>query len=60
MICAGVVLKSHDERLIRETYCVLYEVYAKECSVDKFEGDMDDYRHLVLENTHFSSFNPHS
>lgn len=39
---------SHDERLIRETECVLYEVDGRRHTVRHFDGDFDDYREHVL------------
>lgn len=45
--CGGVVLVSHDARLILEAECELWvcgnqDVYA-------FDGDFDDYKEMVLE-----------
>ena len=39
---------SHDERLIRQTDCVLYEVDGRRHTVRRFDGDFDDYREHVL------------
>ncbi|MES1904760.1 MAG: ATP-binding cassette sub- F member 1 [Paramarteilia canceri] len=43
----GVVIVTHDERLIRETNCVLYEVNDK--SVKKVNGDFDDYKDEIIQ-----------
>lgn len=42
----GVILVSHDERLIRETDCELWALEKK--NVRKFNGDFDDYREKLL------------
>jgi ATP-binding cassette subfamily F protein 1 len=44
---AGVVIVSHDARLILETNCELYE--CGERKVEKYEGDFSDYRDDILE-----------
>lgn len=46
-LCSGVVLVSHDARLILETECELW-VCGKQ-NVLPFDGDFDDYRQAVLE-----------
>ena len=43
----AVIIVSHDERLIRETNCTLYEIYDK--GIEEFDGDFDDYRNEILE-----------
>ena len=43
----GVVLVSHDARLILETDCKLYECANRNCK--EVDGDFNDYRDLVLE-----------
>lgn len=43
----GVVIVSHDERLIRETDCQLWIVEDK--SINEMDGDFDDYRKELLE-----------
>ncbi|XP_050398362.2 ATP-binding cassette sub-family F member 1 [Patella vulgata] len=43
----GVVIVSHDERLIRDTNCQLWVVEDK--TVNEIEGGFDDYRHELLE-----------
>jgi ATP-binding cassette subfamily F protein 1 len=44
----GVVIVSHDERLIRETGCVLYVI--EEQTINEIEGDFDDYRKELLDS----------
>ena len=44
----GVVIVSHDERLIRETECQLWVVEDKQIS--EIDGDFDDYRTELLES----------
>lgn len=43
----GVVIVTHDERLIRATECVLYVV--EHYSIEEIEGDFDDYRQEILD-----------
>jgi len=44
----GVVLVTHDERLIRETNCQLWVVENQNiCEID---GDFDDYRKELLDS----------
>jgi len=43
----GVVVVTHDERLIRATDCVLYVV--EQQSIEEIDGDFDDYRQEILE-----------
>lgn len=43
----GVVIVTHDERLIRATECVLYVV--ENNTIEEIEGDFDDYRQEILE-----------
>ena len=43
----GVIIVSHDERLIRETGCTLYVI--EEQSINEIDGDFDDYRKEVLD-----------
>ncbi|KAI8518537.1 ATP-binding cassette sub- F member 1 [Branchiostoma belcheri] len=43
----GVIIVSHDERLIRETECTLWVVEDK--TINQIEGDFDDYRTEILE-----------
>lgn len=44
----GVVIVSHDERLIRETECTLYVI--EDQTINEIEGDFDDYRKEVLDS----------
>ncbi|KRT78660.1 AAA protein [Oryctes borbonicus] len=44
----GVIIVSHDERLIRETECTLYVI--EEQTINEVEGDFDDYRKELLES----------
>lgn len=44
----GVVIVSHDERLIRETNCSLYVI--EDQSIEEIDGDFDDYRKEVLDS----------
>ncbi|KAH9508029.1 ATP-binding cassette sub- F member 1 [Bulinus truncatus] len=43
----GVIIVSHDERLIRDTDCQLWVVENK--SINEIDGDFDDYRRELLE-----------
>lgn len=44
----GVIIVSHDERLIRETECNLYVI--EEQSINEIDGGFDDYRREVLDS----------
>ncbi|KAL0279037.1 UNVERIFIED_CONTAM: hypothetical protein PYX00_000681 [Menopon gallinae] len=44
----GVIIVSHDERLIRETECVLWVIEHQ--GIDELVGDFDDYRKELLES----------
>lgn len=44
----GVVIVSHDERLIRETNCMLYVI--EEQTINEVDGGFDDYRKEVLDS----------
>ncbi|XP_059047515.1 ATP-binding cassette sub-family F member 1 [Achroia grisella] len=44
----GVVIVSHDERLIRETNCALYVI--EDQTINEVDGDFDDYRKELLES----------
>ncbi|XP_049543520.1 ATP-binding cassette sub-family F member 1 [Anopheles darlingi] len=44
----GVIIVSHDERLIRETECALYVI--EEQTINEVDGDFDDYRKEVLDS----------
>jgi ATP-binding cassette subfamily F protein 1 len=43
----GVIVVTHDERLIRETECILYVI--EEQGIFELDGDFDDYRKELLE-----------
>ena len=43
----GVIIVSHDERLIRETNCQLRVI--EDQTIKEIEGDFDDYRRELLE-----------
>jgi ATP-binding cassette subfamily F protein 1 len=43
----GVILVSHDARLIRETNCQLWVVEDK--AINEVDGEFDDYRKEILE-----------
>jgi len=52
----GVIIVSHDERLIRDTNCQLWVI--EEQSIAEIEGGFDDYRKEVLEELGEEVFNP--
>merc|ERR1712098_877535 len=52
----GVIIVSHDERLIRETDCQLWVI--EDQSINEIEGGFDDYRKEVLEELGEEVFNP--
>ncbi len=43
----GVIIVSHDERLIRETNCQLWVI--EDQTINEIDGDFDEYRKEVLE-----------
>ncbi|OQR74601.1 ATP-binding cassette sub-family F member 1-like [Tropilaelaps mercedesae] len=43
----GVIIVSHDERLIRETNCQLWIIEHKR--IEEIDGEFDDYRREILE-----------
>jgi ATP-binding cassette subfamily F protein 1 len=43
----GVIVVTHDERLIRETDCLLYIIENQE--INQLDGNFDDYRKELLE-----------
>ena len=47
LFLGGVIIVSHDERLIRDTECQLWVI--EEQTINEIEGDFDDYRKEVLE-----------
>lgn len=44
----GVIIVSHDERLIRDTNCQLWVIEGQ--NIDEIEGDFEDYRKELLES----------
>merc|ERR1712109_339973 len=52
----GVIIVSHDERLIRETECQLRVI--EEQTINEIEGAFDDYRKEVLDQLGEEVFNP--
>lgn len=44
----GVIIVSHDERLIRETSCALHVI--EDQTINELDGDFDDYRKELLES----------
>merc|ERR1712223_1943854 len=52
----GVIIVSHDERLIRETECQLWVI--EEQTINEIEGAFDDYRKEVLDQLGEEVFNP--
>lgn len=44
----GVIIVSHDERLIRETECQLWVIENKQ--INEIDGDFDDYRKELLDS----------
>lgn len=43
----GVIIVSHDERLIRETECALYVI--EDQTINEVDGNFDEYRKEVLD-----------
>jgi len=52
----GVVVVTHDERLIRATECVLYVVENQ--TIEEIDGDFDDYRQEILDQLGETVNNP--
>lgn len=52
----GVVIVTHDERLIRATDCVLFVV--EDQSIEEIDGGFDDYRQEILDQLGESVNNP--
>ena len=46
-VCAGVILVSHDARLIQETDCQLWVI--EERGISEIDGGFDDYKTEVLQ-----------
>ena len=47
-VSSGVVIVTHDERLIRECDCTLYSL--EDGQMHEMDGDFDDYRRELLES----------
>jgi len=52
----GVIIVSHDERLIRDTNCQLWVI--EDQNINEIDGGFDDYRKEVLEELGEEVFNP--
>jgi len=52
----GVIIVTHDERLIRETECQLWVI--EDQGIEEIEGDFDDYRKEVLDQLGEEVSNP--
>lgn len=52
----GVIIVSHDERLIRETDCTLWVI--EDQTINEVDGDFDDYRKELLESLGEAINNP--
>ncbi|KAF6769561.1 hypothetical protein AHF37_12496 [Paragonimus kellicotti] len=52
----GVVIVSHDQRLIRDTNCTLWVI--EDCTINEIDGDFDDYRREILHALGEELFNP--
>jgi len=52
----GVIIVSHDERLIRETNCQLWVI--EDQGIEEIDGDFDDYRKEVLDQLGEEVSNP--
>merc|ERR1719195_139443 len=52
----GVIIVSHDERLIRDTNCQLWVI--EDQSIEEIDGGFDDYRKEVLEELGEEILNP--
>jgi len=52
----GVIIVSHDERLIRETQCQLWVI--EDQGIEEIDGEFDDYRKEVLEQLGEEVSNP--
>ena len=56
-VCVGgVIIVTHDERLIRETECQLWVI--EDQGIEEIEGDFDDYRKEVLDELGEEVSNP--
>ena len=52
----GVIIVSHDERLIRDTECTLWVI--EDQTINEVDGGFDDYRKEVLEELGEEVMNP--
>ncbi|THD22912.1 ATP-binding cassette transporter sub-family F member 1 [Fasciola hepatica] len=52
----GVIIVSHDERLIRDTSCTLWVI--EDCTINEIDGEFDDYRKEILNALGEELFNP--
>ena len=52
----GVIIVSHDERLIRDTDCQLWVI--EDQSIEEIDGGFDDYRKEVLDELGEEILNP--
>ena len=52
----GVIIVSHDERLIRDTECQLWVI--EEQGISEIDGGFDEYRKEVLDELGEEIFNP--
>jgi len=52
----GVIIVSHDERLIRDTKCQLWVI--EDQTINEIEGDFTDYMKEVLDELGEEVFNP--
>ena len=47
VVSGGVIIVSHDERLIRDTECQLWVI--EDQTINEIDGNFDEYRKEVLE-----------
>ena len=55
-VVGGVIIVSHDERLIRETECQLWVI--EEQTINEIDGGFDEYRKEVLDSLGEEVSNP--
>ena len=55
-ILGGVIIVTHDERLIRETNCQLWVI--EDQGIEEIDGGFDDYRKEVLDQLGEEVSNP--
>ena len=56
ILLGGVIIVSHDERLIRETECQLWVI--EDQGIEEIDGEFDDYRKEVLDQLGEEVSNP--